>query len=283
LARAKNTDRAVARRRYREQARVEAPVDELETSTAATVAQAPPATMSESLRGAFRLPNIREDIRILPEMFRTRKLLWLPFLAIVVAFFLGVALANNAIPAGLDRIVALYVELTLPPTALFVFFIGGFLAPRASYLVGALLGFVDGILWSLLFVVSPTAEPTATGRVVTPTDFFTILVLAIVVGALAAGFASWYRNFLRQSQERARQNRLAREQQARAKAKEDERKAREEQRRTAATGRPSKSATPAPAAKPPAGKTAVTASSSASAPAAPSSSSTPGTTASAKR
>ena len=53
-----------------------------------------------------------------------------------------------------------------------------------------------------------------------------IILVAVVVGILAAGFASWYRNFLRSSQERARQNRAAREQQQRVKAKEDARLAR---------------------------------------------------------
>ena len=47
---------------------------------------------------------------------------------------------------------------------------------------------------------------------------------------IAAGFAAWYRAFLRQSQERAKANRIAREQQMRAKAKEQERVAKEEQR-----------------------------------------------------
>ena len=91
---------------------------------------------------------------------------------LVVSFVLAVLLSqtttnadgtvtSNVFPSGIEGIVSLYVELTLPPTALFVFFIGGFLAPRSSYLVGATLGLLDGILWSLLFVISPAAQPTA--------------------------------------------------------------------------------------------------------------------------
>ena len=59
-----------------------------------------------------------------------------------------------------------------------------------------------------------------------------IILVAVVVGILAASFASWYRNFLRSSQERARQNRAAREQQQKVKAKEDARAARDAQRQT---------------------------------------------------
>ena len=164
---------------------------------------------------------------------------------------------SSVFPAGLAGIVSLYVELTLPPTALFVFFIGGFLAPRSSYLVGATLGLVDGILWSLLFVVSPTAEVSTVGanqptpKVTGPGDFVAIILVAVFVGILAASFASWYRNFLRSSQERARQNRAAREQQQKVKAKEDARAARDAQRQTSSASRQTKNVTPTTGTTPP--------------------------------
>ncbi|CAN5497809.1 hypothetical protein BH24CHL9_BH24CHL9_10660 [soil metagenome] len=43
------------------------------------------------------------------------------------------------------------------------------------------------------------------------------------MGIIAAGFASWYRTFLRSSQERARTNRAAREREQALKAKEQAR------------------------------------------------------------
>jgi hypothetical protein len=144
-------------------------------------------------------------------------------------------LGSSIIPDGLDRIAALFVQLTLPPTALFVFFIGGFLAPRASYLVGALLGVVDGILWSIyVFTTGGSQEGFAAANL---SDVFAIIGIAVLIGIIAAGFAAWYRAFLRSSQERARQNRIAREQQMRAKAKEQERVAKEEQRKAAIAAR----------------------------------------------
>jgi hypothetical protein len=261
LARAKNTDRASARRRHREQLRA-AQVDdfdgglELDAGQDGAAATASPQ-VGGSLRGAFRIPDWREDARLLPGVLRHNKKLWIPFVALAVSFVLALALAQAVVshaviggtivsyehgrilPVGLDSIVGMYVQLTLPPTALFVFFVGGFLAPRASYLIGALLGFIDGVLWSALFLLSPNAQPDAPGRVVAG-DFAAILLVAVLVGTLAAGFAAWYRNFLRQSQDRARANRMAREQQARMKAKDDARKEREAQRQAAAAARQAK-------------------------------------------
>lgn len=242
MARAKNTDRAEARRRHRELTRVEEPqVEEFDT-----IDVTPP--QSAGLRGMFRMPNIREDAQAFPAMLAHSPKLWIPFAMLFVAFILAVLLSQvttqadgtvtgSVFPPGVESIVSLYVQLTLPPTALFVFFIGGFLAPRGSYLVGALLGLVDGILWSLLFLLSPGAQPEAPGRLVQPSDVVAIILVAVVVGILAASFASWYRNFLRSSQERARQNRAAREQQQKIKARDDAKAARDAQRQAAAASR----------------------------------------------
>jgi hypothetical protein len=194
--------------------------------------------------GSLRMPDVRGDIRVLPRMLATNRKLWIPFILLLVSFVLALAVTNALLPDTISSIAALYVQLTLPPTSLFVFFLGGFLAPRASWLVGAVLGIVDGVLWSLLFVISPKAEidgsagsPTTAGGAVT--DYVSVIALAIGIGILAGGFAAWYRAFLRQSQERAAANRAARERAAKEKAKEQERAAREEQRRASAEARSS--------------------------------------------
>jgi len=246
LARAKNTDRAEARRRTREQQRVaDASLDQLDDDDLDTMDASEP--QASGLRGMFRMPDIREDLRTFPGMLAHSPKVWIPFVMLIVSFVLAVLLTQGTtipggtftsiFPTGIEGIVSLYVELTLPPTALFVFFIGGFLAPRSSYLVGATLGLLDGILWSVLFLISPSAQPGAAGRLVQPSDIVAIILVAMFVGILAAGFASWYRNFLRSSQERARQNRMAREQQQRVKAKEDARAARETQRQASSGAR----------------------------------------------
>ena len=222
MARAKNTSRAQARRNYRDQVRatgaegltedgeVIEPIEE----------QAPKPSM-------FRMPDVREDLRQLPQMFRTRKILWLPFVMLVVTFVVALLWIQGVLPNDLGWLVSLAVELLLRPTGLFIFFIGGFLAPRASYLVGAILGIIDGILWALLgflvpgSTVSSDGQIQTTGQPLTFADAVVFILVATVVGILAASFAAWYRNFLRSSQERARQNRMARDQQRAAKAKAD--------------------------------------------------------------
>jgi len=271
LARAKNTHRAEARRRTREQQRAAEGTldqDDGEGQDAANAGQERPA----GILGMFKMPDFRDDIRTFPHMLLHTPKVWIPFGMLLVSFVLAVLLTqgttttgadgkdvftSSIFPAGISGIVSLYVELTLPPTALFVFFIGGFLAPRSSYLVGATLGLVDGILWSLLFVVSPTANvstvgpSTTTPAVRSASDFVAIIIVAVAVGILAASFASWYRNFLRSSQERARQNRAAREQQQKVKAKEDARAARDAQRQTTSASSKTKNVTPTTSSTPP--------------------------------
>ncbi len=230
MARAKNTSRAEARRKYREQTRAAGPDGEVVEGEAVDLAPAP------SRPSMFRMPDFREDIRVLPEMFRTRRLLWLPFVMLVVTFVVALLWIQGVLPASLGWLVSLAVELLLRPTGLFVFFIGGFLAPRASYLVGAILGLIDGILWALLgflapgSTVTPDGQLQTTGTAITLTDAIVFILVAMVVGILAASFAAWYRNFLRTSQERARQNRIARDQQRAAKAKADAKAARQSAR-----------------------------------------------------
>lgn len=221
MARAKNTSRAEARRNYRDQVRA-AGAEDPTVDGEVLEPNAEPAPRPS----LFRMPDIREDVRVLPEMFRTRKLLWLPFILLGVTFVAALLWIQGLLPTDLGWMVSLAVELLLRPTGLFVFFIGGFLAPRASYLVGAILGLIDGILWAALGFLVPGSTVGVDGRVQTTTpitlaDALVFVMVAVVVGILAASFAAWYRNFLRSSQERARQNRIARDQQRAAKAKAD--------------------------------------------------------------
>ncbi|CAN5497924.1 hypothetical protein BH24CHL9_BH24CHL9_10670 [soil metagenome] len=152
-ARAKDTSRAEARRRYREEHRI----DEPELDDSADLPDEPVAAAPG--RPSMRMPDVRADLAALPSVFRDRPLVLLPFGMLVAAFLLALARQNGLLPVGgVGDIAVLYVRLTLPPTALFVFFIGGFLAPRASWLVGALLGAFDALLITLLVLIAPAGE-----------------------------------------------------------------------------------------------------------------------------
>jgi hypothetical protein len=228
--RAKDTSRAEARRRYKDEHRAAAaPSDADELAVAAATATAAPGPTS-----AFAMPNVMADLRALPQVLRGRWV-WVPFVMLLAAFVLALLLLNEALPEGpVGDIATLYVSLTLPPTSLFVFFIGGFLASRASYLVGAVLGIIDALLISILYIVAPSVstdpDMQRAGVSAAQADgasLVEILVptwgIAILVGILAAGFAAWYKRFLRSSQERAKANRALREQEQARKAKEQAR------------------------------------------------------------
>jgi hypothetical protein len=227
--RPKDTSRADARRRHRDEQRVSGvDADGIADgpSAAGGAAAAAPAS-----RPALAFPDIRADLRSLPGVLLSRWM-WIPFAMLLVAFVLVLALHNGVLSGTPQDIAGLYVSLTLPPTSLFVFFIGGFLASRASYLVGAILGAFDALLYTLLWVMAPEAfgNPTlqetglssgqAVGEPLTLSALAPLWGIAVLVGILAASFAAWYRRFLRSSQERARVNRAQREQEQAQRAKE---------------------------------------------------------------
>jgi hypothetical protein len=226
--RAKDTSRAEARRRYREEHRAAG----AEAEDAVVAAAAPTTAAATGARSSFAMPDVVADIKALPQVFR-KPLVWVPFGMLVLAFVLVLLIVDEALPEGaVSDIAGLYVSLTLPPTSLFVFFIGGFVAIRASYLVGAILGAFDALLLTILYLMAPSLSSntqlqnsglTATqeqGATVTLESLLPLWGIAILVGILAAAFAAWYKRFLRSSQERAKVNRALREQEQARKAKE---------------------------------------------------------------
>ncbi|MDQ3407210.1 MAG: hypothetical protein M3472_03525 [Chloroflexota bacterium] len=224
LARAKNTARAEARRRHR-QARtlVTAGTDPANDSAIQEAAEPAPR------RRLFALPDVRGDLRALPRMLLTRKRLWIPFALVIAAFLIGMAGNRNILPDALAEPAAVFVQLVLPTQSLIAFFLAGFLAPRASYLVGLVLGLMTGPLFAI-YAWEAAASQAPAELAARGLTFEQFLVQATISGALfgtiGAGFAAWYRGFLRSSQERGRQNRIAREQQALQRRKEAEREAR---------------------------------------------------------
>jgi hypothetical protein len=239
LARAKNTQRAQARRRHREQVRVNELSDGVEPNDVddgpdAVTGQDTAPAAPRGLGSLFTRPHLRDDIRALPGLFRTKKLLWLPFAILIIAALMIGALQVGVLPVDTTSVVAIVASLVLQPSALFVPFIAGFLAPRASYLIGFLVGLVQAILFSIVVIapasngggVVPPSTTSPSPATDLPSSIMSVFVVCLIFGTVAAAFASWYRGFLRNSQMRAQQNRIAREKQAREKAKEREREQR---------------------------------------------------------
>ena len=162
MARAKRTDRADARRRYRAQQAAEAQesgeeldlADDDEEPGATRPAQSrepvrtpprraaaapppPPARpgIGYAFRAAFRPANLREDLAALPQLIRHRSI-WLPAL---ISIGTTVVLL---VTGGRDVVSALIYQYFIVTPPIGAIFRSGFLAPRASYLTGAIAGLV---------------------------------------------------------------------------------------------------------------------------------------------
>ncbi len=214
MARAKRTDRAEARRRHRAaQGFTDAELDAAEAEDDANAARpiargdrapraaadsAPPQRIGigNAFRLAFRPLDLRGDLAAFPRIALRSRALWVP---------LGLTFASAALVAivGVSRSDLLSV-LTNFVFQYFVFtpaiggvFIAGFLAPRASWLFGIVVGLAAAACFAILIVAFPTqiyAVPPneAEASAAASGAFF----LSPVMGALFASMAAWYRRFL---------------------------------------------------------------------------------------
>jgi hypothetical protein len=223
LARAKNTSRSEARKRTREQTRAELAAEQEPEDGGEAAAAAPAAKARRP--SLFTFPDVRADLRSLPEMFRTRKLLWLPFGLVLAGFVLAMIYA--AIPTEYQQWALLYFQYFFAPQALFTYFIGGFVATRASYLIGMILGLATGVLWAIVLVANTLAGADLvndTGDLASTIG--TVVLASIVLGMFAGGFAGWYRDFLRGMQNRNKDRQAQQVQAAKAKRAADRQEAR---------------------------------------------------------
>jgi hypothetical protein len=212
VARAKRTNRAEARRRYRATLIDDPELDDADEPSAEaddrsaptpatrrgraaaspTPAQAPRPSVLGALRGAFRPTDLRGDLAAMPRLLLHRSFL------IPVATILGAAvLVATSGPADpLSRTLAPYF-LAPPPVA--PVFIAGFLAPRASYLLGGLLGVISQVV-VIALLSSPAMQQAVTGTagtsILQPDVLTYSLIAATVLGAFYAAAAAWYRRFL---------------------------------------------------------------------------------------
>lgn len=207
MARAKRTERAAARRRYRaatEPELLETEAEEeleapLPRRTAAPAARSAPNTgrvgIGAALRSSIRPLRVREDLAALPSLV-THRSLWLPA-AVTVGGAVVVAVAGIGDGSALGIVGVLLFQYFLFPPALGGPFLVGFLAPRASWLLGAIVGLVAAACYSILILVfsvkittnAPDAAQIQTAAI---SSFF----LSPIMGGLFAALAAWYRRFL---------------------------------------------------------------------------------------
>ena len=208
MARAKRTERAEARRRYRAAGVADPEIETDEGSAPSPGAQRPspgstakanPAQpvrtgFSQAFRQSFRPMNVREDVASLPWLAVHTKALWLPLLITVGATVYVYAVG------GKDTISEFMFAYFIQTPAIGSVFLAGFLAPRSSWLLGAIIGFVSAICYGILVLVFPTAIPGASG--LPPTEAqarevaISALILSPIIGSFFAAAAAWYRRFL---------------------------------------------------------------------------------------
>ena len=205
MARAKRTtDRADARRRYRASQLVED--GELEdegaegeegtkprpSGTPTTSGSGKPAATRPSFTAAFRnayhRANVREDLPYVPSLMRHWSF-WVPLLLMIGA---GIAAAT----APREPVVLFLYQTFVYPPALIVLFICGFFAKRASYLLGAILGVANVIVYSALIVYARQTGLAPLTDEQFQYAFLNALVFSPPSGVMFAALAAWYRRFL---------------------------------------------------------------------------------------
>jgi hypothetical protein len=223
VARAKQTDRAEARRRYRQTVSAEA--DEADggsaeldygerkpdagskapTRPARTPDRTPTGRVGvlDSFRLAYHPVHIREDLRTVPELLRSRAFLG------GAALLLAGGVAWLLFPVRSGSVLA-WELLVVPGSALAPQLVGGFFAPRASYLIGFILGVLQTVVFVIVTISPPVvaayeAIQPGSAPVLRADQVLSALVSSAVTGALFAAAAAWYRRFLSLSSPRRAQ------------------------------------------------------------------------------
>jgi hypothetical protein len=216
VARAKRTERAEARRRYRASTATDSVSEADEGPSHATNTARSKTGRSNNSSGAdpalpagrvgfldaFRLSirpvHVRSDLAALPWIAVHTKAIWVPVLIIVGSTIATAVSGANDIVTGL-----LFTYFVVFP-AIGGVFIGGFLAPRASWLVGIVIGLVSAICYVALGVTG-LLPAIGQGTVSTFADQFaanptsaavSAFIYSPLMGAFFAAGAAWYRRFL---------------------------------------------------------------------------------------
>jgi hypothetical protein len=206
VARAKRTERAEARRRYRAATIPDATTDAMGESAAAPTqarSKASPASKPGSSAptervgfvDAFKLSirplHVREDIAALPSVALHSRALWVPVLITILSTVATAATGATDIVTGM-----LFTYFVVFPAVGGVF-LAGFLAPRASWLVGVVVGLVSALCYILLGVTgrlpvgfADQFNADTTGVAVSA------LIYSPILGGFFAASAAWYRRFL---------------------------------------------------------------------------------------
>jgi hypothetical protein len=219
VARAKRTERADARRRYRvvtdgapdsgtgaETPAIPSaavPRDQRDRRPSGSAPGAPPPPRQSfltSLRAAAGPADIRGDLRAFPSIILRSKAALIPGAIIV-----GTTIAMMIPTLAANQFVVLAGNVILQPPPMIIAFLAGMLAPRAAWLMGGLAGLASGIAYVLVVTLN-------TDVLMTPLGFTylvsadqkvayaqNVLITTPVFGIAVGAFAGFYRRFLNMS------------------------------------------------------------------------------------
>jgi hypothetical protein len=207
VARAKRTDRAEARRRHRAATAnleadetLDASQDAGQPSTKASSSGATknatagtPARIGfvDAFRMSFRPVNVRKDIAAVPWIATHTHALWIPIAVTVGSTIL------TAVSGATDTIANLLFTYFVMFPAIGSMFIVGFLAPRASWLLGVIVGLVSAVCYIVLGTNGRLPTEIQLQWTASPQDaVVTSLIYSAFFGAFFASGAAWYRRFL---------------------------------------------------------------------------------------
>ena len=181
MARAKRTDRSEARRAYRERLKEEMEIaaaaaaaaesDEEDEEPAVGVGKMRAARdrgarngeftnpvggrgMIGSAKAAFRQPHYLDDIKFFPKLVLRTAAVWPVFLIVVATVAICLARITKDTTVASDELVNIAVQFVLNPMPMLMPMLAGYLAPRATWLAGALAGGLGALGLVLLMVLT---------------------------------------------------------------------------------------------------------------------------------
>jgi hypothetical protein len=203
VARAKRTssERAAARRRYR--AATEAEAEALEgdetavetradraAQTARPTAESVRMGIGAALRASVHPLHLREDLASLPSLIPT-KALWVPIL-VTIASTVAIVVTD-----GTNAVSAILFSYFVQTPGIGGSFLAGFLATRASWLLGFIVGLVTAVCYTVLIYAFPLQIATdVPDAAIAQSAALSAVLTSPILGALFASAAAWYRRFL---------------------------------------------------------------------------------------
>ena len=218
MARAKRTDRAEARRQHRAylaaqtEAQAAAEAEEVPAEDRSAPARPTRARDAEiaykpgerlgmmaAIRAASRTPHYVDDLRNIGPLVVGTKAVW-PVAAIcVISAAVAYPRLNSQTVVANDPILSVIFQFVLYPLPLLPPMMAGFLAPRSTWLAGAIAALISTVtLLALVIATQFKIEGSSTSITGANVAGITVswLSVALPFGALIGAASGWYKRFL---------------------------------------------------------------------------------------